>query len=382
MNTFTADLLKNEYIQTVNTKVITLNAPDREKFILVVGTSKMEQALQEKGFAFIHVKQLKDVRKTLTVFQEITNEMPVAVVCQYAKGLENNLQEYWSNGGSFPPLAQMPFFILADEKPIEDVQHFRARFRFVDDIITPNAWDHLEAKIATITKFKKISSFPAGEQQEVAAPRYTRHFLSNFMKRGLDLVVAPAILLPLLPVMLLIALLIRLESKGPVFYAATRAGRNYKVFKFYKFRTMVPDADKKLKELQHLNMYTDKKDGPVFFKVSNDPRITRLGKFLRNTSLDELPQLLNVIKGDMSLVGNRPLPLYEATTLTTDSYAERFLAPAGITGLWQVKKRGKKEMSIEERIELDISYAHQRSFRYDMWLILNTPKALVQKDDV
>ncbi|RFS19612.1 sugar transferase [Chitinophaga silvatica] len=313
---------------------------------------------------------------------ETDNNLPVAVVCYYAKGIESALKEYWMNVGNYHPMAGVPFFVFTDGEVLEDPHSFRATFKFVDDIITADAWNHLEAKIATINKFKKICTFPTYQQREVAAPRYTRHFVSNFLKRSLDLTVAPLILLALSPLMLLIALLIRLESKGPIFYAATRAGRNYKIFKFYKFRTMVANADKKLKELQHLNMYEDKKDGPVFFKVSNDPRITKLGKFLRNTSLDELPQLLNVIKGDMSLVGNRPLPLYEATSLTTDSYAERFLAPAGITGLWQVKKRGNKEMSVEERIELDISYAHQRSFRYDMWLIINTPKALVQKDNV
>jgi lipopolysaccharide/colanic/teichoic acid biosynthesis glycosyltransferase len=381
MNTFTPDLLKNERIQEVNANVVTLNNPSREKFILVVGTSKMESTFPEKGFRFIHVKQLSDVRKTFGFFQETKNDLPAAIVCHYTKGVESDLQEYWTSSGSFPPLALIPFFILAS-KPMEDAYKFRSRFRFVDDIITSNSWSHLEAKITTINKFKKISNFPSYQHKEVVHRRYTRHFSSDFLKRFLDLIIAPTILLVLSPVLLLIALMIRLESKGPIFYAATRAGRNYKVFKFYKFRTMVPDADKKLNELQHLNMYEDKKDGPVFFKVSNDPRITRFGKFLRNSSLDELPQLLNVIKGDMSLVGNRPLPLYEATTLTTDHYAERFLAPAGITGLWQVKKRGKKEMSVEERIELDISYAHQRSFRYDIWLILNTPKALVQKDDV
>lgn len=138
----------------------------------------------------------------------------------------------------------------------------------------------------------------------------------------------------------------------------------------------------KLHKLQHLNQYNGNGSGPVFYKVSNDPRVTRLGSFLRNSSLDELPQLFNVLKGDMSLVGNRPLPLYEAATLTTDDWAERFLAPAGITGLWQISKRGKKDMSVEERISLDINYAHRHNFAYDMWLMVNTPFALVQKDNV
>lgn len=143
------------------------------------------------------------------------------------------------------------------------------------------------------------------------------------------------------------------------------------------------DADKKLQEVSHLNQYdAGAGKGPVFIKVNHDPRVTKIGAFLRNTSIDELPQLINVLKGNMSLVGNRPLPLYEASTLTTDQWVERFLAPAGITGLWQVTKRGKKEMSVDERISLDIDYAHKSSFLYDLSILWNTPFALVQKEDV
>lgn len=201
-------------------------------------------------------------------------------------------------------------------------------------------------------------------------------------KRIFDIVCSLLGILILGPVFLLIALAIKLESKGPVFYISLRAGKGFKVFKFYKFRSMVSDADKKVKELIHLNQYNDSSEGPRFFKINNDPRVTRLGRFLRKTSLDELPQLFNVLKGDMSLVGNRPLPLYEAETLTTNEYVERFSAPAGITGLWQVEKRGKEEMSTEERINLDISYAKRYSLLYDLKILANTPAALLQKSNV
>jgi lipopolysaccharide/colanic/teichoic acid biosynthesis glycosyltransferase len=145
---------------------------------------------------------------------------------------------------------------------------------------------------------------------------------------------------------------------------------------------MQVDADKKVEEYAHLNQYYVSAEGPKFFKISNDPRITKVGRFLRNTSLDELPQLFNVLKGEMSLVGNRPLPLYEAATLTTNEYVERFMAPAGLTGLWQIKKRGKADMSTEERISLDIAYARKYNVLYDFWIMANTPKALFQKSDV
>jgi lipopolysaccharide/colanic/teichoic acid biosynthesis glycosyltransferase len=145
---------------------------------------------------------------------------------------------------------------------------------------------------------------------------------------------------------------------------------------------MVLDADKQVATMMESNQYDTNDAGPVFFKVTNDPRVTGLGAFLRNTSLDEIPQLLNVLIGDMSLVGNRPLPLYEAATLTTDDFAGRFIAPAGITGLWQIKKRGNKDMSVKERIGLDINYAEKHSVLYDMWILANTPGAMRQKNNV
>jgi lipopolysaccharide/colanic/teichoic acid biosynthesis glycosyltransferase len=120
----------------------------------------------------------------------------------------------------------------------------------------------------------------------------------------------------------------------------------------------------------------------AFIKIKDDPRVTKVGKILRNTSIDELPQLVNVLFGDMSIVGNRPLPLYEAEKLTTDRYALRFMAPAGITGLWQVEKRGKGDMSEEERLMLDNDYAKNHSFFYDILLILKTIPALFQKESV
>ncbi|MGB0177058.1 MAG: sugar transferase [Owenweeksia sp.] len=239
-------------------------------------------------------------------------------------------------------------------------------------------------------------------------------------KRIFDIVVAGTALIILMPVLLMVVLALKLESKGPIFYVSKRVGTGYKVFDFYKFRSMYVDAAERLKEVQHLNQYakqetTDKlrkeyhsllgsptliyKDGTpmseeeylelkrkqqagTFVKIANDPRVTKVGKFIRNTSIDELPQLLNVLKGDMSIVGNRPLPLYEAEQLTSDDWGERFLAPAGITGLWQVEKRGKGDMSEEERKALDNKYAKNFSFWNDIRLILKTIPALFQKENV
>lgn len=203
------------------------------------------------------------------------------------------------------------------------------------------------------------------------------------LKRTFDIMVSLGGLLLISPLLILIAILIKLESKGPIFYISKRAGAGYKIFDFYKFRSMRVGADSELKKLGHLNQYGgDNASNGVFYKIKNDPRVTRIGSILRNTSLDEIPQLINVLKGDMSLVGNRPLPLYEAEKLTKDQIAWRFLAPAGITGLWQVTKRGKEDMSPEERIALDMEYAMKNSFWLDIKILFSTFPALLQKEKV
>ena len=203
----------------------------------------------------------------------------------------------------------------------------------------------------------------------------------SVVKRSLDVLLSSAAIIACLPVFASIAVAIKLTSPGPIFYTSKRAGRGYRVFNFFKFRTMEVDADKKIAQLAHLNQYGSEGGTAQFVKIDNDPRVTRLGKLLRKTSLDEIPQLFNVLKGDMSLVGNRPLPLYEATTLTTNDSVERFMAPAGITGLWQIKKRGKQDMSVTERINLDIDYARKANTAYDLWIMVKTPSALFQKSN-
>lgn len=246
----------------------------------------------------------------------------------------------------------------------------------VDDVIDLNNFTfNLAGKISFLKKARTYTC--TGADQDLT---YTP--AKNLYKRAFDIIASSILILLALPFLVLIAIAIKLESKGPIFYNAKRAGRGFKIFKFYKFRTMVVNADKKIEMLAHLNQYSNASNGAQFFKIANDPRITKVGRFLRNTSLDELPQLFNVLKGDMSLVGNRPLPLYEAATLTTNDFAERFMAPAGITGLWQIKKRGQAEMSIDERISLDIAYARKSTLLYDFWIMASTPKALLQKSNV
>jgi lipopolysaccharide/colanic/teichoic acid biosynthesis glycosyltransferase len=252
---------------------------------------------------------------------------------------------------------------------------------FIDEILVLNEQNR-SSLIRKISFLKKVKQqFLLEKSFSLEMSLHDHKDRPTVIKRSFDIIVSASILLTVSPVLLLIMAAIRLESKGPIFYISKRAGRGYKIFDFFKFRTMEVDADKKVAALSHLNQYDAATEGPVFFKVDNDPRITRVGNFLRKTSLDELPQLINVLKGDMSLVGNRPLPLYEAASLTTDEWAKRFMAPAGITGLWQVKKRGKKDMSVSERIALDCDYAERYSFLYDMWIMANTPAALMQSSN-
>lgn len=245
-------------------------------------------------------------------------------------------------------------------------------------------------------------------------------------KRVFDILFSGMALLFLSPLLIGTAIAIRLESKGPIIYKSKRVGSNYQIFDFLKFRSMYTDADKHLKDFNALNQYQQeeeqeeediwgenqdveemeeeeillisddfviseedyihkksKEKSNAFVKLENDPRITKTGRFIRKYSIDELPQLINILKGDMSIVGNRPLPLYEAELLTSDEHIDRFMGPAGLTGLWQVEKRGEAgKLSAEERKQLDIKYAKTFSFGLDIKIILKTVTAFVQKENV
>ncbi|HEX5154983.1 MAG TPA: sugar transferase [Parafilimonas sp.] len=249
----------------------------------------------------------------------------------------------------------------------------------IDDVISSHiSADELAEKIEILKKYKFFKDKMPYHIESAKSERPDYQYIS---KRILDIILSSLLIILLSPIIILIAILIKLESKGPIFYKSLRAGKWYRVFTFFKFRTMVVNADNMVAELQYMNEYKDYQTS-FFFKLKDDPRVTRVGKILRKTSLDELPQLINVLKGDMSLVGNRPLPLYEAQTITIDKSAKRFFAPAGITGLWQVKGRSNDNLTVQERINMDIDYADNSSFLYDLKILLKTPKELIQKNNV
>lgn len=272
-------------------------------------------------------------------------------------------------------------FILYTNKYDESAKE-KALALKVDDYLLGAFTDLMAKRIHFIRKTKSRTGSDAVQIEPVKSADPMQSIKIWRLKRFSDILLSSLALLVLSPILLLIAIIIKIESRGPVFYISKRAGSGYKIFDFYKFRSMRAGADKELKNLAHLNQYAEGNTETVFFKIKDDPRITAFGMFLRNSSLDELPQLVNVLKGDMSLVGNRPLPLYEAERLTKDQIAWRFLAPAGITGLWQVTKRGNKDMSLDERIHLDMEYAMKNSFLLDMKIIFATFPALIQKEKV
>ena len=248
-----------------------------------------------------------------------------------------------------------------------------------DFYIYPFSMSDLRERLNFLVKFKLIKPKLADISREVAVK-----YRMPPGKRLIDVLISGAMIVALSPVMLAVLIAIKLTSKGPVIYKSKRVGTGYKIFDFYKFRSMRTDADKMLEKLSTQNQYANEDGGTkaAFVKIKDDPRITRIGNFLRNSSLDELPQLFNILLGDMSLVGNRPLPVYEAEMLTSNEWAMRFLGPAGLTGLWQITKRGKLDMSERERKNLDNFYAENYSFWLDLNILIKTVPAVFQKEKV
>lgn len=378
-----------------------------------------------------------DDTKTITVLENSikavkyleSNLKPDAIICNYNLPGNNGIFLYdWIRAQN--KYDTIPFILLSKEFSADVYK--KAFQKRIDDFYVPSVTDPkaILNRIEYLCRHKepaKKPNLPKVNEEAYKMP---------LSKRIFDIVVASSVLLVASPFLLLIILAIRLESKGKVYYISKRVGR--KTFDFYKLRSMRTGSDELLKKLaaeknQYKKEDTKAADSPLdipcpkcsalpegescspimyidtheicdywfnvqkreaaknnstFVKIVDDPRITKVGKFIRNTSIDELPQLINVLKGDMSIVGNRPLPVYEAEMLTAGDLSKRFLAPPGITGLWQVELRGKGgQMSEEERMRLDNEYADHfkgdnYSFWYDIRLILRTIPALLQSDTV
>jgi lipopolysaccharide/colanic/teichoic acid biosynthesis glycosyltransferase len=393
--------------------------------ILYIGksTETFKQCAEEKNSTLIAVKNSIECIQVL----KSNNNIDV-IICSY--NLPGNTGLYLFDILKNESILQnRPFILVSDE--YSSSLFAEAFSKSINDyfVSSSTAVTQIIERAQSLYKLKDLNKAVIDN----VVPQET--YKLPLSKRIFDIVFASSVLICIAPLLLVIMLAIRLESKGKVYYISKRVGR--KTFDFYKLRSMRSGSDALIKKLaQENNQYNKEQtittidfDAPcpkcskllegkmcspllhidskeicdywfntqkneiertnsTFIKIANDPRITKIGRFIRNTSIDELPQLINVIKGDMSIVGNRPLPVYEAEFLTKDTMSKRFLAPAGITGLWQVELRGRGgEMSEEERMRLDNEYAdhftgNNYSFWYDIKLILRTFPGLIQKSTV
>ncbi|XEC95505.1 sugar transferase [Paenibacillus tarimensis] len=217
-----------------------------------------------------------------------------------------------------------------------------------------------------------IEGTPVYTGYKIARKRMFRFYL--FVKRAIDVVGSLAGMIMLLPLFIIVSLLIKLEDpRGPIIFSQVRIGKNEKPFRMYKFRSMVSNAEELLENLLEKNEIEG-----AMFKMKDDPRITLVGKFIRKTSIDELPQLWNVFIGDMSIVGPRP-PLPREVAEYTNYEKQRLKVTPGCTGLWQVS--GRNELSFREMVELDLKYIKERGLLSDIKIILKTFKVLFGSKD-
>lgn len=371
-----------------------------EHFKLLLGDHLIQQETPVKAIIYISEKITDTQNPVFILIESTTEEKDVQWISQLKKGLKKNT-----------------YLILVSQNLPKDLisNYIKAG---ISEVISPKiTQESLEQILAILPLLNK----------KVKQEKRSQLFELPLWKRIFDILFSAIALIILFPLIVITIIAIRIESKGIAVYTSKRVGSNYRIFDFYKFRSMYTDADKRIAELKELNQYqsgegkesdcvqeNDKENISQpsgeesffvadsfrltekeylarrkklkennFIKLQHDPRITKVGHIIRKYSIDELPQLLNILKGDMSVVGNRPLPLYEAEQLTSDEYIERFMGPAGLTGLWQVEKRGLSGiLSAEERKQLDIQYAKKFSLKMDIYIILRTFSAFIQKEDV
>jgi exopolysaccharide biosynthesis polyprenyl glycosylphosphotransferase len=313
--------------------------------VLIVGTGPEAHALRH------HLESIRNLGYTFKGFIDFPGSSPCItatsgdVVCTLETLFQHARKHF---------VDEIFFTSPCERGIVQDVLE-QARTHGVDLRVVPDMYDGL----AWNSPIEYIGQFPTiplhcGQVPEVGL----------LFKRVLDLVFSSLTLLVLSPVLLAIAIAIKLDSRGPVFYCSDRIGKKGRVFRCIKFRTMVRDADKRRAEVMHMN----ERDG-VLFKISNDPRITRLGRFLRKYSLDELPQFFSVLCGDMSIVGPRP-PLASEVREYKLSHLRRLDVTPGITGLWQVQAR--QDPSFDNYISLDVTYIEKWSIWLDLKIIVRT----------
>ncbi len=313
--------------------------------VLIVGTGPEAHALRH------HLESIRHLGYTFKGFIEFPGNTPRSM--SSSGDVVGTLETLFQHARK--QFVDEIFFTTPCERGIVQDVLEKARMHGVDLRVVPDMYDGL----AWNSPIEYIGQFPT-------IPLHCGHVpeLGLLLKRTLDIVFSSLLLLTISPFLIVIAIAIKLGSKGPVFYTSDRIGKKGRVFRCFKFRTMVIDAEKRRAEMMHMN----ERDG-VLFKITNDPRITRVGRFLRKYSLDELPQFLNVLRGDMSVVGPRP-PIASEVMEYKLSHLRRLDVTPGITGLWQVQ--GRQDPSFDSYVSLDVTYIDNWSIWLDVKIIVRT----------
>lgn len=255
-------------------------------------------------------------------------------------------------------IVAIPRSLLSDAELIAQAcEEEGIRLRFMADLFN--------VKVARISLLQ-VEDIPLLTMEPVA-----RDAQQILMKRMFDLVLVLCSLPIIIPLFLIVAIIIKLDSRGPIFFVQERVGLGKRIFKMYKFRSMHENAEELLKDLEHLN----EAEGPIF-KIKNDPRVTRVGKFIRKTSLDEFPQLINVLRGEMSLVGPRPMSIRDVDLFDSGIQRKRFSVQPGMTCLWQIS--GRSDLPFEQWLALDLEYIDNWSFWVDVKILFQTIPAVVK----
>jgi len=311
--------------------------------VLIVGTGAEAHALRH------HLESIRNLGYTFKGFIELPS--PDGRIGSSSTGdVVGSLETLFQQARKL--FVDEIFFTTPCERGVVQEVLDQARIHGVDLRMVPDMYDGL----AWNSPIEYIGQFPTIPLHRGHVPE-----IGLLMKRGMDMVLASLTLVVLSPLMLAIAVGVKLDSPGPVFYTSERIGKKARVFRCIKFRTMIRDAEKRRAEVMHMN----ERDG-VLFKITNDPRITRLGRILRKYSLDELPQFFNVLRGDMSIVGPRP-PLASEVREYKLSHLRRLDVMPGITGLWQVQAR--QDPSSDNYISLDVTYVDNWSLWLDLQIL-------------
>ena len=323
--------------------------------------------------------QIPTTDNTFSACQWVSaNGLPDAIICEQKLPGGDGIafHDFWIE--QFDPNHKIPFLLLDDKQTPELVE--KTQQKKIDAVyFKPVSVETLVGQILLLKKDKTlINSLIEGKTIPTSC------YKTPVIKRTADIITAFMLLLIVSPFLLIFAIAIRLESRGRIYYVSKRVGSGYNLFDFYQLRTMYALSGRRLKEISHLNHDTKETTELNHENVDADPRISKVGRILRKLHLDELPQLFNVLKGDLSIVGNRPLKIHDAELLTPEDLTHRMSGPAGVIGLWKLKsQRRLKRMSREERRALDNKYYKiaQRKFSVwsDLWIIARTIPVMLRR---